>query len=256
MDRKSRFGAVFPTKNKSPSNLDTFLTFKVYVETQTQRKIKCVRVNGAKELVDGDFRRKLNELGIHLEQTAAHSSAQNGIPERSHCTLADHSRCMLIEYDTAKSLWPEAFRYANYLKNHSPTKALGNRTPYEAFFGRKPDVSGLREFGTKCWVLQQDGKNHKLQPRGRPMLFVGLGKNSTAWRYYNPKTHQVLLSQNVIFEDGSHSRPSASLDLPTLFEGEECVMSKQVAADPPAETETTKLEPDKTADTGRVLRKR
>ena len=40
-------------------------------------------------------------------------------------------------------LWEEAVVSAVYILNRSPTKALDGRMPYEAWHGRKPEVSHL-----------------------------------------------------------------------------------------------------------------
>ncbi|KAG6433701.1 hypothetical protein SASPL_105316 [Salvia splendens] len=45
------------------------------------------------------------------------------------------------------SLWAEAVATAIFLLNISPTKAVLNRTPYEAWGGTKPTVSHLKVFG-------------------------------------------------------------------------------------------------------------
>jgi hypothetical protein len=68
-------------------------------------------------------------------------------------------------------LWPEAVSYAVYIINRSPTMALAtNITPYEAFWGVKPDVANLQEFGTTCWVLNQG----QLQPSPQYSQLNGL----------------------------------------------------------------------------------
>lgn len=105
---------------------------------------------------------------------------------------------MLAEYDLPLFLWPEAIAYAVYLKNRSPTRALDNITPDEAW-NRKPDVSSLYEFGSPCWVLRQDGKNQKLTSKPHPFRFTGLSDESRAWRYYNPESRRIQTSRNVKF---------------------------------------------------------
>ena len=58
---------------------------------------------------------------------------------------------MIFAKNLPKFLWPEAVAYVNYIKNQSPMKVLGTGIiPYETFFGKKPDVSWLEEFGMKC----------------------------------------------------------------------------------------------------------
>ena len=46
-------------------------------------------------------------------------------------------------------LWTERINYANLIKNRSPTQVLQKQMimPYEAFWGGKPDLSLLEEFG-------------------------------------------------------------------------------------------------------------
>ena len=68
--------------------------------------------------------------------------------------------------------------YATYLKNRSPTRVLDGKTPDEVFWGKKPDVSHLQEFGAKIWVLRQDGQTHKLQEKSRQFIFTGFSENS------------------------------------------------------------------------------
>ena len=39
-----------------------------------------------------------------------------------------------------------------WLKNRTPTKVLDGLTPYEVTFGRKPDLSHIRKWGSKVYV--------------------------------------------------------------------------------------------------------
>ena len=95
-------------------------------------------------------------------------------------------------------LWPEAVKYATCLRNHSPTCALrDNKTPDEVFWNKKSNIVNLQEFGCKCWILQQDKKNKKLDPRSPPFIFVGIDDSTIGYRYWN--SNQILTLCNVIF---------------------------------------------------------
>ena len=59
---------------------------------------------------------------------------------------------MLHASQLPKFLWGEVMKHAIYLKNRTLTKALNRMTPYEAFYGKKPNLAGLHEFGDKVWV--------------------------------------------------------------------------------------------------------
>ena len=116
-----------------------------------------------------------------METTAPYSPAQNGIAERLNRTLLEHARAMLFAKSLPKVLWPEAVAYANYIKNRSPTRALGqNTTPYQVFFKRKPDVSRLEEFETKCWAMVPDQQQSKLDPKAEEHTFVGVSEHAKA----------------------------------------------------------------------------
>jgi hypothetical protein len=52
---------------------------------------------------------------------------------------------MLHASDLPKSLWAEVAMHAVWLKNRLSTRALLNKTPYEALTRKKPDLSGLHE---------------------------------------------------------------------------------------------------------------
>jgi hypothetical protein len=50
-------------------------------------------------------------------------------------------------------LWGEAINMATYLKNRLPHKyLLSSTTPFEHFHGKRPTISQLNPFGSKCFV--------------------------------------------------------------------------------------------------------
>ena len=64
---------------------------------------------------------------------------------------------MLHASGLLKLLWGEAINHAIYLKNHTGTKALDGKMLYEAFYGTKPNLRGLLEFGSQVWVHNTSG---------------------------------------------------------------------------------------------------
>ena len=188
---------------------------------QTGRKLKKLRIDGGGEFINKEFEKFLLDNGIQLEVTAPHSPSQNGIAERLNRTLVEHRWAMLHQHGLPHSLWKEAITYATYLKNRSPTHAIKDlKVPDEVFWGKKPDVSHLEEFGKTCWVLQQDGKNSKLDPKSHQFIFVGVADGTKGYRYYNPKTHQTLTSQNVVFATEERVSDVVEITHPALLEGE------------------------------------
>ena len=58
------------------------------------------------------------------------------------------SRCLLFEKEMPKQLWAKVINTAVYLQNRFPTKALNEKTPYEAWFRVKAFVAHLKVFGS------------------------------------------------------------------------------------------------------------
>ena len=135
-----------------------------------------------------------------METTAPYSPSQNGIAKCLNQTLLEHTRAMIFAKNLPKNLWPEAVAYTNYIQNQIPTQALGtNIMPYQSFFGKKPDVSRLEEFGTRCWVMIPDQHRLKLDPKVEEHIFVGVAEHTKAWKYYNKISRHVQNSRNITF---------------------------------------------------------
>ena len=69
---------------------------------------------------------------------------------------------------------------AMFILNHSPTKALTSKTPFEAWHGRKPSVSFLRTFGCIGHVRKTKPNLNKLEDRSTLMVFLGYTKGTKA----------------------------------------------------------------------------
>ncbi|KAJ3531525.1 hypothetical protein NM688_g7562 [Phlebia brevispora] len=197
-DDMSRFSFLDFLKTRT-SALDRFRKLDRLLENQLGRRIKALRVDNAKEYVQGDFKAYLDSHGIILQTTAPYSPAQNGVAKRLNRTVAEHVRAMLIAHNVPRFLWQDGAAYAIFCKNRCPTCALLSKTPYEVFWGRRPDIQDLQEFGIPCWVLVPKNRQDKLSPKSEQYVFTGIADHSSGWRYYSPKTRQILSSRNVVF---------------------------------------------------------
>jgi hypothetical protein len=85
--------------------------------------------------------------------------------------------------------------------NRSPTKALNDRTPYEAWHGHKPAISHLRVFG--CLAFSKElGHIGNLDDRSTPGVFIGNVEGSKAYRILDPGTQRVRTTHDVVFDEG------------------------------------------------------
>ena len=81
--------------------------------------------------------------GIQRQHTARNRPQQNGIAERANRTMEEGVISMLYESRMAPSFWGEALASFIHVSNKVTTVALSDKTPHEAFYGVKPDVSRL-----------------------------------------------------------------------------------------------------------------
>ena len=79
-----------------------------------------------------------------------------------------------------------------------------NKTPYELFKGRKPNIMHLRIFGCKCFV-HNNGKDAlgKFDPRSDEAIFLGYSSHSKAYKVFNKKTLCVEESVHVLFDESN-----------------------------------------------------
>ena len=82
-------------------------------------------------------------------------------------------------------------------------KAVSSKTPYEAAFGKKPDLSDVREWGDKVWVWIEGGD--KLGGRVREGRWMGVSDESKGVRVYWPDKKTISTEQNVYFDKTSSS---------------------------------------------------
>jgi hypothetical protein len=59
---------------------------------------------------------------------------------------------MLQDRELPPNLWDEAINYENYIHNIFPHKLFKGVTLYEAWSGKKPEVTYFIIFGSRAWA--------------------------------------------------------------------------------------------------------
>ena len=98
-------------------------------------------------------------------------------------------------------LWGEAIRHVTYLLNRLATRSLNDKTPYELFRGKKPNVSHLRVFGCIGYAKIESIHLKKLDDRSRMLVHLGTEPGYKAYRLYDPHTKKVVVSRDVLFDE-------------------------------------------------------
>jgi transposase InsO family protein len=172
-----------------------------YLENQCDFNVKAVRTDRGGEYLNNDLRSYFNSKGIEHQTTAPYTPQQNGAAERLNRTLMDRVRAMLLEARLPKDLWGEAIVTANHVRNRSPSTEK-TKTPWELFYGTKPDVSYFRVFGSAAYVHVAKHRRSKLDAQSVKGILVGYNPSSKAYRVLL-EDRSIVISTDVIFEESS-----------------------------------------------------
>ncbi|KAL4290711.1 hypothetical protein GQ457_14G023780 [Hibiscus cannabinus] len=156
-----------------------FWKFKKMVENQSGYKIQALRSDNGKEYTSTKFDLFCEEAGIEHQLTVPYTPEQNGVSERRNRSIMEMARCMLHEKELPKTFWAEAANTSVFLQNHLPTKALKDKTPFEAWLSVTNSIR--KQFQVSSWDIVQFPKltrsreasvvNKPLDPKS-PMLIT------------------------------------------------------------------------------------
>src|SRR5690348_10687588 len=111
-----------------------------------------LRTDNAPEYQSHEANSFYNQRMIKHETTAPYTPQQNSVAESNIRTIIRMARAMRIHSKLPEEFSWYAVKYAEVIYNCTTTKGLVNKTPYEAWTGRRPDLSRFKIFGCKCWI--------------------------------------------------------------------------------------------------------
>ncbi|KAI3735152.1 hypothetical protein L6452_14640 [Arctium lappa] len=123
---------------------------------------------------------------------------------------------MLSESNLPTYFWAKAVNTTCFTKNRSIIVKRHNKTSYEVFYGRKPNISFLHVFGCVCFILNDREHLGKFDPKVDEGIFIGYSSSSKAYRVYNIRRKCIDESIHVKFDD--HKSSSLSCDDNELHE--------------------------------------
>lgn len=196
VDDFTRMTFIYFLKAKSEA-LSYFKEFKSMVENSQNKKIKFLRTDQGREYCSKEFEDFLKNEGIVHQKTNPYTAEQNGLSERSNRTIVERARCLLFEAGLDKKFWAEAANTAVYIKNRSVASGI-DKTPYEMWTGRKPNLEGLRIFGSPVMVHIPKEKRTKWDKKSKKHILVGFPENIKGYRVYDPVKNQITTSRDVV----------------------------------------------------------
>ncbi|POS82293.1 hypothetical protein EPUL_005561, partial [Erysiphe pulchra] len=197
------FHVVYPIKTKTQAAA----LFKAHFT-------KMISLYGAKTIFlrsDGEatvgeaVTKILSSFGIACLPSCSDIPAQNGAGEVSGKVIIQAARCLRIEAQLPKNLWPWICGSAVYLLNRTLTKKLSFRTPFEKVTGKLPFLGHLYRIGSKAFALDRNiPRRDKLEARAHIGYLVGF-EGTNIYQIWIPhlkdRQKKVIRTRDVIFKD-------------------------------------------------------
>ena len=177
IDDKTHYVWVYIPKTKDEV-FKYFLEWKTQAEKSSGHQLKVLRTDNGGEYTSREFENYLKSEGICHELTVPKAPEQNGVAKRLNRTLVEAVRSMLVDANLPHKFWAEALSTAVYLKNRSPTKAVKDMTPFEAWKNTKPKVGHLRVFGCNAFAHIPKDERHKLDAQSQKMYIPWIWRSN------------------------------------------------------------------------------
>ena len=153
---------------------EKFKEFEAVTTNECGQRIGTLRTDNGGECLSNEFKAYMKSKEIHHELTMPYFSEQNGVSERMNQTLVESARSMIAHAELPDRYWAGAVATAAYVRNRTPTTAIKEgTTPYERWYGRKPNISHLKVFGCMAYAHVQDVQHQKLDKKAEKLRFVG-----------------------------------------------------------------------------------
>ena len=142
-------------------------------------KIQMLEIMQKWRFISNEFNNFYIERGIKRQVSTPGTPKKNGIVERRNISIMDCAKTLMIEKNIATKYWNEAIKIAIHTLNQVQLKKDTFKTPYELWYGYKPNVINPKVFGSNCYILKESRKG-KFDVKGDEGIFLGYSCKSKA----------------------------------------------------------------------------
>jgi hypothetical protein len=224
INEASRYVWVFLTTSKNPP-LDKVMEF---LHHHGHEDGGSIRTDQGGELArSATFQDLLlREFHYTLESTGADSPSRNGAVEIYNDKFAVCTQTLLYGSGLPAQFWSAALLPSVYLHNrlvHAETR----KTPFEGYYGLKPDLAYLKLFGSRVCVKRTSDRRSKLDRHDFRGIFRGYASTDQNILYLDLDSGLVKRSHHAQFDEAwylqPHPPPTAQLIYDLGLEAEDDV---------------------------------
>ena len=107
----------------------------------------------------------------------------------------ESASAMMAQAGLSECYWAKVVATAAYLRNRTATRSMRKKTtPYEKWYGRKPDLSHLRVFDFMAYAYIPDSnRKGKLSKKAEKLCFIGHSLQTKEYRLIDENTSKVIV---------------------------------------------------------------
>lgn len=203
------FVSVVARKSDVPKAIMSFVN---KIEIISQGKVKIIRSDNGSEFKNRSLSDFYSCRGIIQEFSCPYTPQQNGEAERANRTIIETARSMLQSSNLDLALWAESVSTAVYVRNRTINSRSNGKTPFELFYGRKPDLSHLVPFGQQVHIKNHGNLESKFSAKTIEAFFVGYGDRVNTYRCFVPTEKDVRITSDMIIANHKTKQISQSND--------------------------------------------
>jgi hypothetical protein len=208
VDEATRFVAGFPLRNKDDSTKEIIRWSKT-AAVKHNRQIKEFHSDCGGEFVNSELSRHFKSVGTLTTMTQPYTSKQNPIVERMNRTIIEATRASLQQCGAPKRLWADAALTAIRVHNITVLRKGEKETPYQQWYGEKPNIKNIREWGCDQFTHVPKELRKKLDAKSRKGIFIGYSEQQLGYRVMDIESMKVHVSRDVQFNEGSYTAAAA-----------------------------------------------
>ena len=95
------------------------------------------------------------------------------------------ARTMINETNMTKHFCAEAMSTACYIQNRVSIRPILEKTPYELWKNKNPNISYFHPFGCACYILNTKEHLNKFNSKAQKCILLGYSERSKGYRVYN-----------------------------------------------------------------------
>ena len=164
---------VFRSKSEVPDLLTKVI---LRLERMFPGAIKFLRTDNGTEFCNRKVYNFLQDRGIQHQTSQAFVHAENGRIENWNRIIFENIRTVLIQGKLSAEYWTYAGKTVVYVHNRLLPTDPSRRSPWEHLFGKAPDLSNIKIFGSPGFAHEEVEKRRKLDKTSIPVIMLGYGQ--------------------------------------------------------------------------------